>query len=174
MRLTSKLLKTNRGATLVEVMVVIGIVTLICGVLLMLVNGTLGTWSSSASTAYADSSASIAVQKLARDIRDGASASLDGSTLVVVFPATLSDTGGNGETLYSPGAIGATRRYLLSNGNLIRRVGGTDTILARGIHSLDFSATLGVVTVTLVAREQVGKSTTSKTSTTRVTLRNYR
>jgi competence protein ComGC len=174
MKRTTKLLKTNRGATLVEVMVVIGIVTLICGVLLMLVNGSLSTWSASASTAYADSSASIAVQKLAHDIRDGASASLDGSALVVVFPATLSDTGGNGETLYSPGASGVTKRYLLSNGNLIRRVGGTDTILARGMHSVDFSATLGVVTVTIVAREQVGKSTTSKTSTTRVTLRNYR
>lgn len=158
---------------MVEIMVVMAIVTLICSGLLMLVNGTLGTWSSSASTAYADTSVSVAIQKLANDIRDGSTASLSGSDLLVNFPAKISDTG-NSETLYSPGAIGETRTYLLLNGNLVKRVGGVDTILARGVHSVGFSATLGVVGVTLVVREQVGKSTVLRTGNARITLRNYR
>lgn len=162
----------TRGVTLVEITVVSGILILVGGVLLALVNGTLGAWSSGASTAYADSSASIAVQKLANEVRDGSSASLDGSQLVVNFPSRVTDHD-TGEVLYSPGGISETRQYLLSNGNIVRRIGGVDTIMARGIHSFDISATFGVVTVTVTAREQVGRSTVDSTSTARVTLRNY-
>jgi Tfp pilus assembly protein PilV len=166
-------LKTRSGATLVEMLVALGILTLIGGVLLALINGSLSGWSSGASAAYADSSASIAVQKLATEVRDGASAAATTGVLTMTYPATLSDPG-TGETLYSPGGTGQTRSYLLSSGNLIRRVGGVDTILVRNISTLDFTGTtVGAVRVSITASEQVGKITTQRTNTARIGLRNY-
>lgn len=166
-------IRGNSGTTLLEMLVTLGILTLVCSILLALVNGSLTSYSSGASTAFANSSASIAIQKLENDIRDGATASVSGSTLTINFPATEED-GTTHEVLYSPGGTTTSRQYLMSSGNLVRRISGNDTILARSVTAVTFTATLGVVTATITTEEQVGAKTTQRTSAASIALRNYR
>jgi hypothetical protein len=170
---------------MIEIMVAAAILALVGGVLLALTNGALGSWQSGTSVAYANNSASTALQKLASEIRDGAGASVastDGSKLAVVFPGTLQDPVTH-DTLYDPSQARQTRYYFVMKPPgqtvdcLVRSLDGAtcNAILARGVSRTDFTGTTaGFVQAAITASEQVGKVLTQKTRQARIALRNYR
>lgn len=157
--------------TMVETMVLISMVALIGGGSLGILMGGLTGWSRGSSTSYADTSASLAAQKVAIEIRDGQLGSVASNRLTVTLPQET--TGANQESCYNRGVSGQTRQYWLSGANLMRTVAGADSIVARGVSSATFSVSGPRVTIIIDGREQNGRYTTTKTVAIMVRLRNF-
>lgn len=175
-------LKSNKGFTAVETVISISIFALTGLVLLALLNRSVGCWSDGYGEAFAESGATVAVQKISKDIRDGYLASWTASTLTVRIPIKTTDS----EKLYVPGALGQTRTYYLqkatgeATGNLIRSVGENRTILASRVKTLDFrdmkgatSGTGGRILVTVTSLEDMNGKPVERKSSAVVVLRNY-
>jgi hypothetical protein len=159
----------RRGATLPEVLTVSAmLVMLLSGVVTMGVNAST-EWSNGSSKLIADNDASLALQALGRDVRDGIRASTDstGSTLYVVLPYV------NGQGDFDRFVDGDTVQYYLSSGNLFRKQGtaGAD-LLAENVTGLVFSVDGSVVDIQLTSRKQMGTKTGVTTLNTQVMLRN--
>lgn len=169
-----KLPRGRRGMTLIEVLVTGAVLSMVAVTLLSLLIYTLRGWSSGTSKEGATSSATIALQKLCNDVRDGKEASISSGSLVVTFPSKLTD-GGTQQTIYDlSGSDPATRTYRIREGNLERVVSGTASVLGKGVSSATFGVSGGTVTITLTSTEQVGSCTNTRELTSRVVLRNYR
>lgn len=170
------LMHNRRGVTLIEVMIAIAILSMAGSAFLAILIHSLRGWSSGTSKDAASSQVTIALQKLENEIRDGriASTSEDAKTLTVTFPRKNTDPGSD-ETVYDLSLNDPTpRSYYISDGNLVRDVGGTITIVTRGISEAQFGASGGSVTVTLTSSDQVGMSTSTQQANGRIYLRNYR
>lgn len=169
-----KLLSARRGMTLVEVTVASGVLTLITISLVAMLVHSLKGWSSGTSKDTAVTKVTVALQRLATDIRDGRSAQVVSGRLVVTFPATITD-GSTGERVYDLSANDAvTRSYYVLNGNLVRNRGGTIAIIERGVSAATFGASGGTVTVTLTGSDREGTYSAARQVTGRITLRNFR
>ncbi|OFX14577.1 MAG: hypothetical protein A2Z18_11305 [Armatimonadetes bacterium RBG_16_58_9] len=171
-----KLTNNRSGITLVEVMVSSLVLSLAGTALVAMLIGSLRGWSFGTSKDGATSYATVALQKLNNDIRDGRSAqiSYEGLTLTVTFPALVEDPVTH-ESMYDLSANDPVPRlYYVQNDNLLRSIGGQITVLGRGVSSASFGASGGTVTINLQATEQVGTATSSQNVTGRIFLRNYR
>jgi hypothetical protein len=135
------------------------------------------TMSVNAATEYAfgstklaaDNSASLALQALARNVRDGVRASVDttGTQLTVVFPAV------NAQGDYDRFTDGATCRYYLTGTTLYRQQGtATPSILGRNLASVRFSVNGSQVGLAMTSRQQSGPRSQQTVLSTQVTLRN--
>jgi len=169
MRLTAN----ARGITLVEVLVSAAILSMAGIALAAILVQSIAGWSSVASRDTATSQATIALQKLSNDIRDGKSASVSSGVLTVVFPVIVQDPT-TGEEIYDLSTDDPTpRHYYVSADNLIRSAGTSTTVFGRGVGGATFTASGGAVTVTLTSSERVGKCTSTQQVTGRICLRNY-
>ena len=159
--------------TLIEILISSAILAMAGIALAAILVQSLTGWSSVASRDTATSQATIALQKLSNDIRDGKSASVSNDVLTVVFPLALQDPA-TGEQIYDLSTDDPVpRRYYISQGDLIRSVGSNATVLGRGVGTATFAAGGGTVTVTLASSEQVGKCMSTQEVTGRIALRNY-
>ncbi|MDO8681923.1 MAG: hypothetical protein Q7N50_00380 [Armatimonadota bacterium] len=165
-----KLSKSNSGMTLVEVIASVFIAGITGAATVSLLIGGLAGWSKGASGAYAGSSASVAAQKVAMEIREGQSASVTSGVLNVVMPQIDSDA--NGETCYSRDVEGVTRSYFVSSGSLKRRVGDVESTVLTRVTAASFSVAGPKVTIRITSTEQVGKETATKQADTQALLRN--
>ncbi len=167
----------NRGFTLVEMVVSTVILSMLSIALAGLLVHTLRGWSAGTAQVATAGATTIAMQKLASDIRDGRSAtvSTDNKTLTVTFLGTITDAT-TGETIYDPsgGAPVTTRSYYISNGNLVRSIGSSVTIIGKGATSAEFHASYGLVNITLKSTEQISSKLVSLEINERINLRNYR
>lgn len=164
----------RRGMTLVEVVVASSVLTMITISLVAMLVHSLTGWSSGTSKDTAVTKVTVALQRLATDIRDGRSAQVVSGRLVVTFPALMTD-GSTGEQVYDLSTNDpVTRSYYVLNGNLVRNRAGTIAIIERGISAATFGASGGTVTVTLTGADQEGTYSATRQITGRITLRNFR
>lgn len=167
-------MRNKRGMTLIEAVVTASILSMVTVTLVALLMQSMRGWTSGTHNDTAASQVTVAMQKLCNDIRDARSASISSGRLVVTFPTTLTDTS-TGETVYDLSSNSAvTRSYYISNGNLVRNVGGVVTVLGKGITSASFGASGGTVSVTLAWTARAGSSCATRQLTGRVSLRNFR
>jgi prepilin-type N-terminal cleavage/methylation domain-containing protein len=156
------------GVTLVEVMVVLGIITVMTTGLFSLFLGSLGTYDTGASKSVSDTTASLALQKVTREIQDGMSASVSSGQLTVQLPLV------NNQGNYDRSAAGNTVKLYVSSNKLYKQVNaGTATVLMSDVTSATFTPSTGSVTVTLTAQAQLGKKTVTTQMSQVVALRNY-
>lgn len=160
--------------TLVELMVSMSIISMAGVALVALLSHSLSAWSAGSSNEAATSSATIALQKLSNEIRDGKAAVGSSGTLTVTFPRLITDPLTNESVYDSSASDPVTRSYYISNGNLVRKMGTNVVILARGISSATFGADGGIVSVTLIGDQHIGSSASTYQVTGRISLRNYR
>lgn len=157
-----------------EILIGVGILSLVGIAMVAMISQSLTGWSSATSQEFASSGATIALQKLSNEIRDGRQATISSGNLVVSFPRTLTD-GTTGQVIYDRSASDPVPRiYYVSDGNLMRSVGGVSTIVSKGISSAAFESWGGTVSITVTATEQVGRSCTEHQAAGRVALRNFR
>jgi type II secretory pathway pseudopilin PulG len=175
-------LRSNKlGMTAIELVLSISILSLLgVGLLTMLRQGMDG-WASGTGKEAANSAATVALQRLTYEIRDGRTATVSGATtaqhLTVVFPLVLTDPVSH-ETVYDALANDPTSRsYYVSNGNLVKNVGGAVSVLARRVTSVAFVASANTVDITVQSTQQPGRRdsayTYTQSATGRLTLRNY-
>lgn len=160
--------------TLIEVAMTAGILTLLGAGLLTMLMQSLRGWSSGAGDEAANSAATTALQRLAYDIREGRSATIINSQLIVTFPKTITDPV-TGEQAYDPIRNDpVTRSYYVSNGNLVCNTAGSIKILGRGISAgTTFSAASNNVDVTIVSDQRLGAEARTQRATGHITMRNY-
>lgn len=152
--------RSRRGFTLVEIMVSIAILSFVGVGLVSLLMQSMQSYSAGAGEDYATSQATIALQKLTTDIRDGSLATTQdaNTTLVVSFPAKLRDTA-TGQDYYDPTATDPVKNYYyVSEGNLVRRIGTTITVLGRGVTAATFEVHGAKVMANLTSTERMGKA----------------
>ena len=166
------IVRSKKGMTFVELMCTITLASVIGAALVGVVTHSLTAWNSGMNKTNENDAVTLALQQISNEIRDGRSASITSGVLIVTFPKTLTDAT-TGEKVYDLSADDPiTRRYYISNGNLVRRVGTNESIVRRGISTATFGASGGIVTMTLVGSITTGHDRCELTS--RVTLRNYR
>lgn len=163
-----------RGFSLVEMLIAVAVISMASVVLVSLITGALTGWSSGTSKDTASSNATLAMQRLANEIRDGRIAYAYSNTLVVYFPMSITDEATGMVTYDKSASDPVPRIYYVADGNLVRSVQGVTSVVARGISSATFGASGGMVSITLVSSEQVGHSQSQCQVTGRVTLRNFR
>lgn len=173
-----RIIRRQRGMTLIEMVIGIAILSLACAALTAMTAHSLRGWRVGTGNDAANSRMTIALQKISYEVRDArrASASEDTKTLTVTFPSQLTDPTTE-ETVYDLSADNpATRSYYIREGDLVRNVGGQVTILARDVSSVAFGANGGSVTVTIVGTnpEVTSTSPPEPSVTGRIYLRNYR
>jgi hypothetical protein len=159
----------RRGVTLVEVLSAAGMLALLTITVLSLSMNVSAEWANGTSQMMADNDASLAIQAMGREIRDGlrASVSNSGTQLNVVFPA-VTNTGD-----FDTFTEGATVQYYFSNGFIYRRIGaGTPMKVAKNVISAQFEANGPQVGIRVTARQQQGTKIRSTTLRTQVALRN--
>jgi prepilin-type N-terminal cleavage/methylation domain-containing protein len=171
--------RSSKGFTLIETLIAMSILCMIGVTFVALIMGSLRGWSSGAGQSYADTYATLAIQKLTQDIRVGMSAYVNSSNqLVVSIPPIVTDA--NGEKHYDTNSTPTIYTYYFYNGNLRRQIGSnSSTVFAKGISTdsgdnNSFSVTGGVVTVNIVTQEQVGTKKSKRCTTTKIVLRNYK
>lgn len=160
--------KTRRGITVAETITAGALFVLLLAGLIALNSGAASAWSIGSSQMMADNNASLALQKLTTEIRDGESASVDatGTRLTVTFPSVTAD----GD--YDRGGTGNTLVYSLSGTSLTRQQGTANAVLCRNVNSVQFAVSGGQVQVTLTSRQQNGTQARLTTLTSPVSLRN--
>jgi len=118
----------------------------------------------------------IAIQKLSMEVRDGTFASTTSTNdiLTVKYPSIMTDPSSSEKFFDTTTSSTITKRYYVSNGNLVRDSGSSVSIIGKGITSATFGSTGGRVTVTLGSQEQCRTSNDPKQITGVIGLRNYR
>jgi len=172
--LAMKLNRNNKGSTLIEVMMSAAMIATISVVLVALLIHALSGWSSGASHDFANSQATIAMQKLCNEIRDARTATVSSGVLTVVFPKRNTDPD-TGEVVYDLSANDpVTRSYYVSDNKLYRSVSGDNSVVTSDVSSVVFGSSGPRVTITLTAQQHIGKSTSEQQIISTVALRNFR
>jgi hypothetical protein len=154
--------------TLVEVMIVLGIISMLTSALMSLFITSLWSWDRGSAKGPADTTASIALQKVARAIDEGMSATVSGGQLTVQLPAV------NNEGDYDRTTNGNTVTIYLTGTTLYEQINaGTATVLSKNISAATFTYSSGTVTVTLTAQYQTGERAMTTQMSQVVELRNY-
>ena len=164
----------SKGFTLIETVITTSLSTMILICMMSILMASITGWSRGITQNTSTETATSAAQRFCNDIRDGKSASVSGGTLTVLFPTKITDST-TGESMYDlSSTYTMPRSYLVVNTNLVRRVGQTDTILARHIDSVTFSVQGPSVNTTLRSTDQSGRYASTGVVNSRVLLRNYR
>jgi hypothetical protein len=154
--------------TLVEVMIVLGIISMLTSALMSLFITSLWSWDRGSAKGPADTTASIALQKVSRAIDEGMSATVSSGQVTVQLP-TVNNRGD-----YDRTTNGNTVRIYLSGTTLYQQINsGTATIVSKNISAATFSYSLGTVTVTLTGQYQTGRRLMTTQMSQVVALRNY-
>lgn len=172
-----KLRSNKLGMTAVEMVLTMSILSLLSiGLLTMLMQGLRG-WGKGAGNEVANSAATVGLQRLSYEIRDGrtAMANVYGTRLTVVFPLALTDSLSH-ETIFDAYANDPTPRtyYVDTSGNLVRNVGGVVTVMARKVTRVAFFVSANAVDITVESIQQLGSEPCTQQARGRLTLRNYR
>jgi len=162
----------RRGVTLTEIMTVSALfVTLLTG--LVSTGMSAGTeYSNGTAKMMADDQASLMLQKMVREIRNGVRATVTSPTdFTVVLPAV------NAQGDYDRYVAGTRVRYFLLGNKIMRQENSAaSTTLARNIREVAFAAettTSGLrYRISLTSRQQGGKNFKDTTLSTTVSLRN--
>ncbi|MCE5323608.1 prepilin-type N-terminal cleavage/methylation domain-containing protein [bacterium] len=161
----------NKGMTLLEVMITIGLLSMVGAGLTATLIGSVRGWRSGVSKDNAVSDVTIAMQKLSMEIRDGRSAGVSNNVLTVTFPNTITE---GSESIYDLSTAGSvTRSYYMSDGNLVRNVGGSVSILGRGVVA-DFGTTTGGAVSVTLSSQNSDETGTPLSVRGKISLRNYR
>jgi hypothetical protein len=153
---------------MVEVMVVLGIMAVFTTALFSLLITSLWSWDRGSGKGQSDTTASIALQKVARAIADGMSATVSGGQLTVQLPLL------NNQNDYDRTANGDTVKIYLTGTTLYQQVNaGTATSLSTDITAAAFTVSNGSVTITLTAQGRTGKNIMTTQLSQVVALRNY-
>ena len=171
-----KLAPNNKGMTLIEVLISVSVLAIVgTGLLTMSVHCLRG-WGRGTGNEAANSNVTLAVQKLAIDIREARSATSNSAQtqIVAVFPKMLTDPD-TGEQVYDAVLNDPeTRTYYVSAGNLICRKGDVITTVARGISANSvLTASGAAVDVTLKSIPPAGTSAVTQQATAHISLRNH-
>jgi type II secretory pathway pseudopilin PulG len=160
--------RLRAGVSLVEVMVVFGIISVFTTALFSLFLSSLKTYDRGSGKSLSDTNVSLALQKAAREIADGMTASVSGGQLIVQLPLV------NNQGNYDRAVNGSTVKLYVSSNKLYKQINtSTATVLAKDITTATFSVSGGSVTVTLTGRGQTGKQTMTTQLSQVVALRNY-
>jgi len=163
----SKRDRGRRGVTLAEVVVTAALLTSVLTALVALSTSSSKEWARSSAQLEADSGASLALQRLAVEIRDGIAASMQSGALEVVMPAV------NAEGDYNRYLNGQTNQYYVQDGVLYRDpVGAPPTALASGLTDHQFVVAGSEVRLSLTAQATEGTESAETTYATHVYLRN--
>lgn len=161
--------RSRRGVSLPEVITAAAMFfVLLTGLVTMSLNSGL-EWCYGTAKIRADDSASLAIQDLAREIRNGTSATVDttGTQLTVQFPAT------NSQGDFDRDTAGTVYRYYLSSGRLCRQQGSASAVvLARNVTGLRFGVDGDEVSLQVTSQQQAGSRSGTTSLNTRVALRN--
>lgn len=162
-------LRTRRGATLIEILVVSALfLTLLSSLLTMGMTATTG-YSANSSKMMADDNASLALQRMTQEIRSGLRVTVDANAegVTVVMPRV------NSEGDYDRFSDGIQVRYYLEGGRLYRKQGlGTPTIAGRNVSAARFSMEGTQLDIELTCSQKIGTRQGTTTLATEVTLRN--
>jgi hypothetical protein len=161
--------QSRRGLTVPEA-------TVATFVLVLMVSGLLGLlrmcgfefWRNNAKMT-ADDSASLAMQALAADMRDGltATTAMGGQELYVVIPSK------NSQGDYDRFSVGGTYRYYLSGTSLYRTLnGGTAKLLGRNLDKISFTVNANRVDVQVTTRKKGGIEKMTTVLSSQIMLRN--
>jgi Tfp pilus assembly protein PilW len=167
-RLSSPRLTRRRGASVVEVMVVFGIISIFTTALVSLFLGSLKSYDRGSGKSFSDTNVSQALQRAAREIADGMSASVSSGQLTVQLPLV------NDQGNYERSTAGNTVRLYVSGNSLYRQINsGAASVLTQGITAASFSVSGGSVTITLTGQGRTGQETMNTQMSQVVALRNY-
>ncbi len=156
------------GMTLVEVMIVLGIISVMTSAVMSLLVTSLWSWDKGSGKGQSDTTVSIALQKATRAIADGMSASVSSGQLTVQLPNV------NNQGDYDRNTNGNTVKIYVSGTTLYQQINsGTATSLSTNITGATFSVSNGSVTVTLTAKGQTGERVMTTQMSQVVALRNY-
>jgi hypothetical protein len=156
------------GVTMVEVLVVFGIISVFSSALFSLFLTSLKSYDTGGSQGVSDTAVSMALQSAARAIADGMSASVSSGQLTVQLP--LLNNQGN----YDRSVLGNTVKLYVSSNKLYQQINsGTATVLEKDITAATFTVSGGSVTITLTSRGQLGKEIKTTQMSQVVALRNY-
>ena len=161
--------RTSRrpGLTLLELLIVSGLVVLISTAVVGLSVTSTKFWSRDAAKTITDDEVSLALQNLLRRVADGRSASVTTVVLSVTFPKK------NSEGDYDRFQVGDTYSYWVENNNLYQVDStGKRVLLGRNIVSAQFGVSGATVTATLTSRRRWGTDEMQSQTTGQVTLRN--
>jgi hypothetical protein len=139
--------KARPGFTTGELMIAVGLLSIFTTALYSVLLCTLGIWDSATSKSLSDTAASLALQRVARDVMYGASATFSGNILTV----TMSD--------------GSSLQFYLSDRTLYRRPGSSGSAVALATGITAFTPTLArndgtdpTVTLAITAQARTGKT----------------
>jgi hypothetical protein len=156
------------GVTAVEVVIVLGLFSIMTTGLMTLFSMGLKQYQTGAGKGDADTQASLISQSMVIDIENGKSAANVNSGLEVQMP------GVNDQGDWDRSVSGDLVRYYASGGTLYRRVnGGLIATVTNGVQSFTYNIVGGNVTFTLTLSRQNGMKTSVTGFTQRVLLRNY-
>jgi hypothetical protein len=156
------------GVSLVEALVVFGIISVLTTGLFSLLLTSLRSYDTGSGKSLSDSAASLGIQKAAREIGDGMSASVSSGQLTVQLPLV------NNQGNYDRATAGNTVKLYVSSNKLYRQINtNTASVLAEDISAATFSVSGGSVTITLTGRGQTGKQLMTTQMSQVVALRNY-
>jgi hypothetical protein len=157
----------RRGSSVTEVILMSGIMFLMLAALVTLSINIGRQWASGSSKMMSDGSASLALQTVAQEIRDGIRASVSGGTLTVVMPYV------NAQGDYDRYTDGTSVQYYLSGGKLYRQRGSaTPSVVSTRVTAVAFTVNGEQVTLQMTAKRTSGTKTSTSTYRTQVTLRN--
>ncbi len=162
--------------TLIEIVIATALLSVVGTALTLTLIGSARGWGSGTAKDYTANNITLAMQKLSMEARDGslASTSSTNDVLTVTYPSIMTDPTSSEKFYDTSTGSTITKRYYVSNGNLVRDSGSSVSIIGKGITSATFGSTGGRITVTLASREQCGTSTDTKQITSVIGLRNYR
>ncbi len=172
LRFSPRPYSARRGASALEILSIAGVLLVVLGGLISLGTNSATEYALGASKIMADTDASLTLQKLVREVRDGISATVDSPTsLTVVLPSV------NAQGDYDRYTPGVSVRYYLNNKTLYRQAGTADAVvLGRNIRNLVFSSESTPagprLKVALTCRQQVGTRKKETVLSSAVTLRN--
>lgn len=153
-------LKNRRGTTLLELVVVVGLLSMALLATMSLLSTSLKMWSQGSSGTSSNMYAGLAARRLAKEIEEGRSAAIVNGKLAVTFAYQVSagsdyDTSKTGAvwTYYLSGSTGNEA----SGASLWKSSTSGKVRLGKNIDSLTFSVVSGkLVRFTLVGRDDVG------------------
>jgi Tfp pilus assembly protein PilV len=161
-------LRGRPGVSLVEAMIAFGIISVLTTGLFSLFLTSLRSYDTGSGKSASDNAVSLGLQKAAREIEDGMSASVSSGQLTVQLPLV------NNQGNYDRATAGDTVKLYVSSNKLYKQINtNTATVLALDISAATFSVSGGSVTVTLTGRGQDGKQLMTTEMSQVVALRNF-
>lgn len=161
-------LRGRPGVSMIEVLVVFGILSVFTTGLFSLFLSSLRSYDTGSGKSVSDTAVSLGIQKAVREIEDGMSASVSSGQLTVQLPLV------NNQGNYNRATAGNTVKLYVSSNKLYKQINtSTATVLAEDISAATFSVSGGTVTVTLTGRGQTGKQVMATEMSQVVALRNY-